>query len=103
MPYPALLDSGADFCIFNQEIAEQLGIQLSVEKVPFVGIGNETVQGSWGKVALRIGGELYATHVLFADISDFGHGILGQKGFFDHFDVTLRYTRQIIELQPVMN
>jgi len=103
MPYPALIDSGADFCIFNKEIAELLGVPLSSEKVPFVGVGKDMIEGFKGEIDLRIGGEMYATKVIFADISDFGHGILGQKGFFDNFDVTLRYKRQGIELKPVTN
>lgn len=102
-PYPALIDSGADFCIFNKELAKLLGISLSAEKVPFVGIGKSMVEGYWGEVQLRIGDEMYPTNVIFADISDFGHGILGQKGFFDHFDVRLSYKRQTIELTPVIN
>jgi hypothetical protein len=53
------------------------------------------------KLEIRIGESVFETNIIFADIADFGHGILGQKGFFDHFDVTLRYQKQLIDINPI--
>jgi len=50
---------------------------------------------------LRIGNVAYKTDVIFSEISNFGHGVLGQQGFFDHFDVTLRYHKKVIEIKPL--
>lgn len=100
--YFGLIDSGADYCIFSLEVAQKLGIDLTnQEKVKFVGVGREKVKGSWGEVEVKIGEKLYKSRVIFAPISDFGHGILGQKGFFDQFDVRLSYKEQLIEIKPV--
>lgn len=99
--YPVLIDSGADFCIFNIELAQALGIKLQNKKASFRGVSKDEVVGFWGEVEIKIGDVIYKTKVIFAEISDFGHGILGQKGFFDHFDVKLSYQKQIIEVEPI--
>lgn len=99
--YHGLIDSGADHCIFSLEIAKELGLKLSAkDKVEFIGIGKDRVKGYWGKIDIKIGGLAYTEEVIFAEISDFGHGILGQQGFFDHFDVKLSYQKQKIEIEP---
>lgn len=101
--YSALIDSGADYCIFSIELAKALDIKLSKSKTSFKGVGKDRIQGRWGKVDIRIDHIVYQLKALFAEISDFGHGILGQKGFFDHFDVELSYRKLSIEIKPVMS
>ncbi len=101
MLYSALIDSGADYSIFNLDIAEVLGIKLqSKDKVKFIGVGRESIVGFWSNIEIIIGGTKYETHAIFAEISEFGHGILGQKGFFDQFDVKLSYQKETIEIDP---
>lgn len=100
--YQALVDSGADYCIFSIELAELLEIKLSPKDVvKFMGVGKGSVTGYWSKISIKVGSVSYITKVVFAEISDFGHGILGQKGFFDHFDVKLSYKKQLIEVERV--
>lgn len=102
MIYTALIDSGADNCIFSLEIADLLQIKLRPkDKIQFIGVGKDKVSGYRSNIDLRIGDISYEAEVIFAEISDFGHGILGQKGFFDHFDVKLSYNKQLIEINPV--
>lgn len=100
--YPVLIDSGADYCIFSIDLAKALNIKLQLkDKMKFIGVGKESVTGFLNSVTIKIGSEIYETKVIFADISDFGHGILGQKGFFDHFDIKLSYQKQTIEIEPI--
>jgi hypothetical protein len=102
--YQALIDAGADYCLFNIDLAKLLDINLSDKnKVDFVGVGKEKLVGYKEEITLRIGDISYLTNVIFADISDFEHGILGHKGFFDHFDVHLRYTDLKMEIIPILN
>lgn len=98
--YPVLIDSGADYCIFSTELAKDLGVGLKGKKVRFMGIGKDKIAGYWGEVEIKVGDLSHQTKVIFAEISQFGHGILGQKGFFDHFDVKLSYQNQTIEIEP---
>ena len=100
--YDGLIDSGADYSIFSLEIAHRLGIKLSNKNAThFMGVGKDEVSGYWGNIDIRVAGIIYKTRVIFARISDFGHGILGQKGFFDQFDVNFSLHKQTIEITPV--
>lgn len=100
--YPGLIDSGPDYCVFDISIAEILGIKLSVkEKVNISGVSGKSIKGNFGNLVLKVGYKSYKVKVVFAKIGKFDHGILGTKGFFDHFDVKLSYRKQTIEVQPV--
>lgn len=100
--YPVLIDSGADYCIFSIDIAKALDIRLQLkDRVKFIGVGKEQITGFLNSIEIRIGNEFYKTKVIFADIHEFGYGILGQLGFFDHFDVKLSYQRRTIDLEPI--
>lgn len=99
--YPVLIDSGADYCIFSTELAKDLEIPLQKERVIFMDVGKNKVAGFWGKIEIRLGDKSYETRAIFAEISKFGHGILGQQGFFDHFDVKLSYQKQTINIEPI--
>lgn len=99
--YPVLIDSGADYCIFNMELAKALGIKLTKKRINFRGVGKDKVKGFWGQAGIKIGSYSYQIKAIFADINQFGHGILGQQGFFDHFDVKLSYHKGIIDIKPI--
>ena len=89
----AIVDTGADHCIFDAGIADGLGIQLRAgEEVVFSGIarGAETT-GYLHRVTLTVAAQTYDVPIVFA----YGlatTGILGQIGFFDHFVVTFDWT-----------
>jgi len=100
--YLALIDSGADFCIFDAEVGEYLGIDIkSGEKIEFKGIeGANAVEAFLHKVILNIGGWDYKTKVGFSyHISRSGFGVLGQKGFFDIFVIKFDLLKEEIELK----
>ena len=99
--YPVLIDSGADYCIFNIELAEAFGVKLSKKKVTLHGLSKGAITGRYGEIGLRITNQTYKATVLFAEIGHFDHGILGQQGFFDHFDVKLSYQKQTVEIESV--
>lgn len=102
--YSALIDSGADHCIFSLDIAEAMDIKLNLRtKTKVSGIGKEEIDGFWGEIEFRVSGKIYTAKVLFAKINEYGYGILGQRGFFDHFDVKLSYQKQTIEVKPAEN
>ena len=98
--YSGLIDSGADYCIFNIQLAKELDIPLQPKKIILKGIGREKVTGYLGKVEISINGLNYDLTAIFAEMEEFGHGILGQKGFFDRFDVKLSYQKQTLEIKP---
>ena len=90
----ALVDSGADNCIFHAEIGELLGID--VESGPHRTIGGiasdgsskpKLINGYMHKIGINIKGETRNIEALFSpDIADHGFAVLGQLGFFDKFE-----------------
>lgn len=96
--YEALIDSGADFCIFPTEIARKLKINLNKSKqIYFSGTTGELVKGVIGDVNLDIGEGGFKIKVVFADLAG-NVGILGQYGFFDKFIVKFDMIKKEIEL-----
>ncbi|MDP2860868.1 MAG: hypothetical protein Q8N98_04110 [bacterium] len=101
--YEALLDSGADFCIFHAEIGEYLGIPvLDGKKEFFGGVTSGNAVAFVHKVNLTIGGNSYPEiSIGFSfDIAPHGYGILGQEGFFNFFRVGFDLEKEEIELRP---
>lgn len=103
LKYAALIDSGADFCIFDAGIGEFLGLKVkSGIEIPFGGI--QSVGGAKAyihKVDLEIGGHQFKSDIGFSyDISKHGYGVLGQRGFFDLFAVKFDLLKEEMELKP---
>lgn len=100
--YSALLDSGADFCIFDAEIGEYLGINTKTGiKIGFGGIQERGgAVATLSEIILSIGGNQFKTIVGFsADIAKHGYGILGQKGFFNLFTLKFDYRKAEVEIK----
>src|SRR6266576_3763224 len=100
--YIALIDSGADFNIFHEDIAKILKIDLSkLKSMKFSGIkeGAEGI-GRFTSLDLGIDNTFFNSPVVFSnDISPNGYGILGQQGFFNHFKIQFDYPARTIRLE----
>lgn len=96
----ALVDSGADDCIFPIEVATELGLPLKIENTnQYAGIGSGHISAAFTRVQFAIPGE--PAFPLYAGFSD-GPSvvpILGQAGFFDRVDVTFRKRKGVIEFR----
>lgn len=100
--YEALVDSGADSCIFDAEIGELLGIDLLSGHPETVGGITGVVETYYiHQVTLTVDGRSHRVEVGFLqNIARLGYGVLGQKGFFDIFVVTFDYVKEELELKP---
>lgn len=102
----ALVDSGADSCLFHSSICEELSIDFrSGKRTEFGGIAaGQIVEAFIHTVELQVEGftEKVALEVAFADSDAIG-GLLGGIGFFDNYKVTLeKYKGRFqIESRPV--
>ena len=98
--HEALIDSGADFNIFNAEIGELLGINIrSGKEIKFSGIAGNPFEVYLHNLTLEVGGWRYKIMAGFSyEISPYGFGILGQKGFFDLFRIKFIFSKGIIEI-----
>lgn len=101
IPYEVLVDSGADGCIFDAQIADILGIDTrSGEPQIVFGItGAEEIYYSH-PVTLKVGGWPYRVKVGFmSNMPAMGYGVVGQYGFFDKFVVRFDLSKKEIELK----
>ena len=98
----ALVDSGADYCLFNVEFAKAIGIDINrCEKGMTVGIegaGKETFLAeieilvkNLGKVKIPI------TFIDSASVT----GLLGQIGFFDKHRIKFERDHNTFEINPI--
>lgn len=97
----ALIDSGADLNLFPANLLPSLGIELSTGRQGQVGgiTDGETQPFYFHKINLEVGGLIFKTEVAFMEsLSQMGHGLLGQKGFFDKFLVKFDYRNKEIEV-----
>jgi hypothetical protein len=96
----AIIDSGADLCIFHAEIGEQTGIDIESGKLQtFSGITREQLTAYFHNIKIGIGGYNYDCYVGFSrDLVNMPYGLLGQVGFFNLFNVTFNYEKERIEL-----
>lgn len=101
--YFALVDSGADISLFHEEIGKILGIDIENGKKGYVsGVTQGELQAYYiHEIELNVGGWPFKTLVGFMPtLSKNGHGLLGQKGFFDLFkSINFDYNKKEIEIK----
>ena len=102
MKYLALLDSGADHCIFHASIGEAMGLHVKKGKIyEYEGIEGELLLSYVHKIKLYIGSlqvKLYCGFSEDFDKQGILYGLLGQQGFFDKFDITFCYQKNIVQI-----
>ena len=85
----ALVDSGADFCMFDGELTSLLDIDLTkLEKINVSGVTGAAI-GYVAHIEIGVDGQFFPTPAIFSfDYSpdEFG-GLAGQLGFFDTYIV----------------
>ena len=93
MFYDVLIDSGADFCVFDGRIADILGIKLDKSKKQMmVGITGKAEPYYSQKVTIVVGGWSHTAEVGFKpNLAGPGYGVVGQKGFFDNIIALLKH------------
>jgi len=103
----AVVDSGADFCVFPYDFADQLGMNLDhAERIVIYGISGVEHEARLAQVKLGIvdpntGDRAFEVPVNCAFCFNYKFGdkdsrdgggtpLLGQSGFFNHFTITFR-------------
>lgn len=100
--YDALIDSGADFCIFDGGLGEVLGIDVESGKLlEFGGVqASQPSRAYLHEITISVGGSSHKILAGFSyGIAPSGYGIVGQKGFFDIFTVTFDLAKEEVELK----
>lgn len=96
----ALIDSGADVCLFGGELSQKLGLVLTTgKKQTLQGIGRGKITFYLHQIDLNIGGKTAKTEVGFSSqMQHLPFAILGQKGFFENFLVAFNYPKKWVEV-----
>ncbi len=97
----ALVDSGAEENVFQQDIADELGIDIaSGREVILYGYDGSEEKAYRVMVDMQLGRHSWRAPVIFsATVS--GRGLLGGAGFFAFFTVTLRYGDRVLDVRRV--
>ncbi|HVM73819.1 MAG TPA: aspartyl protease family protein [Candidatus Paceibacterota bacterium] len=101
--YEVLVDSGADFCIFDEEIGKAIGIDVHKGTPQEVfGIGGKASIYYLHKVTMEVGGWPYIIEAGFMPAVSgriAQYGVVGQRGFFETFIVKFDLEKEEIELK----
>lgn len=99
-PILGLIDSGADECSFPAVVGEALGHNIKKGKPrEFGGVGGK-VTAYLHQNILQVENRQFRCDIYFSEKwNNWGFGLLGQHGFFTHFNIFFDYKRRIFKLE----
>ena len=90
----ALVDSGASFSVFHQEIASYLGIPIEKgKKIYLTGIGGR-ILGYLHRVTLTLGDITFSCKIIFSPEFNVSFNLLGRDNFFFPFIISFLEKRK---------
>ncbi len=98
----AMIDSGADYCIFQASLGELIGLAIESGKLDHFGGISEQGQltAYFHDIQIEVGGYKFDCWAGFSrDIETLPCGLLGQLGFFSLFNIHFDYDKKRIELK----
>ncbi len=99
--YEALVDSGADICVFPAQIGELMEIPVKTgESGPLSGITGKSETIYYHEISIGIGGNMTTTRAGFTYSKNASYGFLGQKGIFNMYIAEFKYLKETVELRP---
>ena len=94
----ALIDSGADDCIFNAKLGEMIGLNImDAPKGKYRGIGKGFITAFFHNIFIEVGGWKRPCYAGFS--YEIPMSFLGQKGFFDLYRIEFDLLKATIELK----
>jgi hypothetical protein len=99
----SLIDSGADVCLFHSDIGRMLGIDIeAAPELAFQGVSGVREVAYLHRVDLVVRGLSSITlDVGFTNSLAVGTGLLGQRGFFEQFQINFQLNEKWFEVNPV--
>jgi hypothetical protein len=100
----ALVDSGADRCLFHADIGRILGLDIEAgTPYEFEGVVSGAVQIGYihriHLVVKRLSG--IDLNVIFADCPQVGTGVLGQEGFFQQYRIGFDLNKGVFNISEL--
>ena len=99
----SLVDSGADVCLFHSDIGRMLGIEIeAAPRLAFQGVSGAKELADLHRVDLVVRGlNAMTLDVGFTNSIAAGTGLLGQRGFFEQFQINFQLSQKFFEVVPV--
>jgi hypothetical protein len=99
----SLVDSGADLCLFHSDIGRMLGIDMkSGSELAFQGVSGVREVAYMHRVNLEVkGSSSISLDIGFTDSMAVGTGLLGQRGFFEQFQINFQLDKKLFEIIEV--
>ena len=100
----SLVDSGADLCLFHADIGRMIGIAIeAAPKLAFQGVSGAQEVAYLHRVDLVVK-RLSAITLEggFTDSMAVGTGLLGQRGFFEQFDINFQLDQRSFEVTSIV-
>ena len=101
--YQVLVDSGADMCLFDEEIGAALGIPIRKGEMKTVmGVGGKSSVYYLNPVEVGVGGKFQKIEAGFMPNvagNVMPYGLVGQVGFFDRFIVSFDLLKGEVQLK----
>jgi hypothetical protein len=96
----ALVDSGADLCLFHSDIGKLLGIDVqSGSELAFHGVSGAKAIAYLHRITIAVRDmNSISLDVGFTDSMAVGTGLLGQQGFFEQFQISFRLESRGFEI-----
>ncbi|HVS80103.1 MAG TPA: hypothetical protein VHE60_00040 [Pyrinomonadaceae bacterium] len=96
----ALVDSGADLCLFHSDIGRMLGIDIeAAPQLAFQGVSGARELAYLFRINLEVRGlNTISLDVGFTNSMAVGTGLLGQRGFFEQFHVSFQLKEKFFEI-----
>ena len=98
----ALIDSGAEECVFPRSFLPRLGLNPLHAPVEFSsGLGSSNIPTHLFDIDLNLAGvtKVPVRAGFTVGMDDYGFGLLGQTGFFDRFHVAFKLDKGIFEVE----
>ncbi|MDP3742070.1 MAG: hypothetical protein Q8R15_02020 [Candidatus Micrarchaeota archaeon] len=97
----ALVDSGADFCCFGNDVARLLGIEIEKGvKIELKGV-TEDFAAYFHEIELQLFNKRIKCKVAFTNNPYFETNILGRLGFFETHEITFKENEKKMEIKEV--
>ena len=97
----AIVDSGADHCVFPRSFMQPLGLDpLTAPTEGLAGVGNQGVLTHFSHVTLDLQGmvQLPVFAGFTIGLEHWGLGLLGQSGFFERLSINFDLPRGVFEI-----
>lgn len=101
LSYGAIVDSGAEYCMFDAQIGEAMGLVIEDgREADLKGPDGSGFKAYLHQVAYRVGGYTKSALIAFTHSMAPGTGILGREGFFSFFVVQIDHRNKKVRITP---